>query len=145
MVCLSYLILERDDDSATLATTLDVVAHFSFVQYSQHSFAQSSCSCFLDAMDPASVRALMCAGKRPFGSGGEILIREYLTDHRSVTLLDTTPEAPSNRCIQRGRCIKTVSKAAIVQLCCKHQPGGGNQNPGDDTVCHWSWNKAMQR
>eukprot|EP00973_Karenia_brevis_P066485 9242077-Karenia_brevis.AAC.1 len=60
-------------------------------------------------MDPASARALVCASKRPLGHAGEALMREYLESHRTPSLLDTTPEEPETRCIERvgrGRCRK---------------------------------------
>ena len=93
------------------------------------------------AMDPASVRALLCAAKVPLGRAGEAAIQNYLEHHRSRTLVDTTPEPPTDRCISkvgRGRCSKKVSKGAVVQQCWKHQPGGGLCNPGDTNVCRWN-------
>ena len=93
------------------------------------------------AMDPASVRALLCAAKFPLGRAGEELIQHYVEGHRSCTMVDTSPEAPADRCIAkvgRGRCCNRVSKAALVQQCWKHQPGGGLLNPGDAKVCHWN-------
>jgi hypothetical protein len=92
-------------------------------------------------MDPASVRALLCAAKCPLGRAGEQLIQDYVEGHRSRTLVDTAPEAPVDRCITkvgRGRCRNKVSEAALAQRCWKHQPTRGILNPGDAQICHWN-------
>ena len=100
------------------------------------------------AMDPVSMRALACAAKRPLGQVSDVIVSSYLEEHRSATLLVTTPEPPENRCtmkVGRGRCRKPVTRVALVQYCWKHQPGGGICFPGDSSVCHWNFHKLLQR
>ena len=100
-------------------------------------------------MDPASARALTCTSKNQLGRVLEVMLQQYLDDHRGKTQLDTTIEAPAHRCIYpvtRGRCRKSVSSAAIVQKCWKHQPKGGILfYPGDRMVCHWSFHRLLQK
>ena len=98
-------------------------------------------------MDPASMRALSCAANRPLGQVFDVIVGSYLEKHRNATLLDTTLEPPVDRCIMRvgrGRCRKAVSQVAVVQLCWKHQPGGGICHPGDSTVCRWNFHDLFQ-
>ena len=99
-------------------------------------------------MDPSSVRALACAAKRPLGQVSDVIVSDYLEEHRGATMLVTTPEPPENRCIMkvtRGRCRKQVTRVALVQYCWRHQPGGGIRFPRDSTVCHWNFHKVLQR
>ena len=98
-------------------------------------------------MDPASMRALACVSKRPLGQAFDAIVENYIEEHRSATLLDTTPEPPMNRCIMkvgRGRCRKAVPEVAVVQYCWKHQPGGGICFPGDRAVCNWNYHGLLQ-
>ena len=101
------------------------------------------------AMDPASARALVCVSKHPLGDAGEALKRAYLESHRAPSLLDTTPEEPETRCIERlggnGRCRKRVSSVALTQYCWKHQRRSGICHPGDKALCCWNSNKLFQR
>ena len=99
-------------------------------------------------MDPACARALACAAKHPLGRVGGVMVQNYTDEHRSATLLDTTPEPPENRCIWkdgRGRCRKLVSGVALTQYCWKHQSRGGICDPGDSMLCHWNYSKLFQR
>ena len=99
-------------------------------------------------MDPASARALVCTAKRPIGRVADVVLQTYIHDHRSPSLLDTTPELPGSRCIMksgRGRCRKQVSGVALTQYCWKHQARRGICDPGDATLCHWNFNKLFQK
>ena len=98
-------------------------------------------------MDPASIRAMACVSKEPLGRVFETILKNYLEEHRSRTLLNTSAEEPINRCIYpvtKGRCRKTVPGCAITQYCAKHQPVGGICYPGDKFVCHWNFLGIMQ-
>ena len=98
-------------------------------------------------MDPASMRVLRCAANRPLGQVFDVIVGSYLEKHRNATLLDTTLKPPVDRCtmgVGRGRCRKAVSQVAVVQLCWKHQPGGGICHPGDSTVCSWNFHDLFQ-
>ena len=98
-------------------------------------------------MDPASARALLCTAKNPIRQQIlDVIMSRYKEEHRSKTSLDTTPETPPSRCIQKvggGRCRKTVSEAAIVQLCWKHQKGGVIW--GDNIISRCNFHKLLQR
>ena len=99
-------------------------------------------------MDPVSVRGLACAAKRPLGQVSDVIVSSYIEEHRSATLLVTTPEPPENRCtmkVGRGRCRKPVTRVALVQYCWKHQLGRGVCDPGDSVVCRWNFNKVTQK
>ena len=67
-------------------------------------------------------------GKCPLGELSELIVQAYIAEHREHTLVDTSLEEPTWRCIYevgRGRCRKRVSSVALVQDCAKHQPKGG--------------------
>ena len=99
-------------------------------------------------MDPSSARAMECAAKSPLGGVFEIMSLLHLQEHRSVSLLDTTPELPADRCIERvggGRCRKTVSKVALTQYCWKHQKKNSLSHPSDKILCHWNSKKLFQK
>ena len=79
-------------------------------------------------MDAASVRKLLCASKAPLGNAGTAILQAYKDDardfarrsmfHRDVAIVD-----PPGRCKKKvggGRCRRTISRGAIVQLCRTH-------------------------
>ena len=77
-------------------------------------------------MDSYSARALLCANLGPVG---DIVVDQYVADIRERTLKSKFVMAlfrfePRSQCEHikaRGCCLKTVTKAAVVQRCGKHQ------------------------
>ena len=77
-------------------------------------------------MDSKSVRALLCA---KLGPVGDIVVDQYVSDVRERALTTSFLMAvfhirPFSQCEhmgERGCCRKTVTKAAVVQRCGKHQ------------------------
>ena len=101
----------------------------------------------LAQMDPASVRALRCTSKRPFGITTDVLITNYIEGHRSRTILDTDVEEPATRCIYpvtRGRCRKRVSDVALTQYCAKHQKCSSFCYPADKHLVWWNHRNIHQ-
>ena len=98
-------------------------------------------------MDPASVRAMACTATTPLGLVFGVMKDGYQDEHRTRSLLDTTPELPIDRCVMpvtRGRCRRTVSSVALTQYCWRHQPGGGLCYPGDAALCRWTFTGVLQ-
>ena len=79
-------------------------------------------------MDAASVRKLFCVSKDPLGKVGKALLEGYKDDARAFaqsTMFrgDVTLVEPAKRCRKRiggGRCRRSVSDGAIIQVCTKH-------------------------
>ena len=77
-------------------------------------------------MDNKSARALVCANLGPVG---DIVVDQYVTDVREralktmfrMAVLKSRPFWQCEHIGARGRCRKTVTKAAVVQRCSKHQ------------------------
>ena len=77
-------------------------------------------------MESKSAHALLCANLGPVG---DIVVDQYVADIRERTLKTKFVMAlfrfqPRSQCEHvgaRGRCRKTVTKAAVVQRCSKHQ------------------------
>ena len=98
-------------------------------------------------MDAASVRKLLCASKAPLGNAGAAIIQAYKDDardfarrsmfHRNVAIVD-----PPGRCkkkVGRGRCRRTISHGAIVQLCHTHMETDVSDYNLDDARTFHVW------
>ena len=87
-------------------------------------------------MDSKSASALVCAG---IGPVGDVILQQYVVDVRERVGKTNLPLRrvlmwPSWRCHRMegsGRCRKRVSKAAVLQLCAKHQCARGLMSLGN--------------
>ena len=96
-------------------------------------------------MDNKSARALVCA---KLGPVGDIVVDQYVADVRrralkSVYRMAVLKSRPFSQCEHigaRGRCRKTVTKAAAVQLCGKHQffPKYFTDLYLEEEICTWA-------
>ena len=96
-------------------------------------------------MDNKSARALVCA---KLGPVGDIVVDQYVADVRrralkSVYRMAVLKSRPFSQCEHigaRGRCRKTVTKAAAVQLCGTHQffPTYFSDVYLEEEICTWA-------
>ena len=96
-------------------------------------------------MDNKSARALVCA---KLGHVGDIMVDQYFADVRrralkSVYRMAVLKSRPFSQCEHigaRGRCRKTVTKAAAVQLCGTHQffPKYFTDLYLEEEICTWA-------